>query len=144
MRKEETNFKDSTIFEGMTSIRAILRARDSLINDRKIKTVLYDGEKMIGGEGEIALSTAEIEDIELLLLETRRDLSNIMKETVNLAELGALFVENTAVFVGHAEGNEIVIANTLAKEGLFFAVMGSGRYRVAGADFAADKQLALG
>ena len=46
MRKEETNFKDSTIFEGMTSIRAILRARDSLINDRKIKTVLYDGEKM--------------------------------------------------------------------------------------------------
>ena len=46
MRKEETNFKDSTIFEGMTSIRAILRARDAGVNDRKIKTILYDTEKM--------------------------------------------------------------------------------------------------
>ena len=46
MRKEASNFKNSTVFEGMTSIRAILRARDAGINDRLIKTVLYDGSKM--------------------------------------------------------------------------------------------------
>jgi 23S rRNA (guanosine2251-2'-O)-methyltransferase len=46
MRKEAINFKDSAVFEGMTSIRAILRARDAGINDRRITTVLYDREKM--------------------------------------------------------------------------------------------------
>lgn len=46
MRKEAINFKDSAVFEGMTSIRAILRARDAGINDRRVTTVLYDREKM--------------------------------------------------------------------------------------------------
>ena len=32
MRKESLNFKDSTIFEGMTSIRAIIKANDDGIN----------------------------------------------------------------------------------------------------------------
>lgn len=42
MRKESLNFKDSTIFEGMTSIRAILKARDEGINDRVIEKILFD------------------------------------------------------------------------------------------------------
>ncbi len=42
MRKESLNFKDSTIFEGMTSIRAILKARDEGINDRAIEKILFD------------------------------------------------------------------------------------------------------
>ena len=46
MQKEEIKFKDSTVFEGMTSIRAILRGIDSGINDRQIKQILFDKDKM--------------------------------------------------------------------------------------------------
>ena len=45
MQKEEIKFKDSTVFEGMTSIRAILRGVDSGVNDRKIEKILFDKEK---------------------------------------------------------------------------------------------------
>ena len=46
MQKEELKFKDSTVFEGMTSIRAILRGIDAGINDRKIEKILFDKEKI--------------------------------------------------------------------------------------------------
>ena len=46
MQKEELKFKDSTVFEGMTSIRAILRGIDAGVNDRRIVKVLFDKEKI--------------------------------------------------------------------------------------------------
>lgn len=45
MQKEATKFQSSTVFEGMTSIRAILSAMDQKISDRKIETILYDLKK---------------------------------------------------------------------------------------------------
>lgn len=47
MIKEETKFIDSSVFEGMTSIRAILSAIDNKISDRKIVKVLFDKNKYI-------------------------------------------------------------------------------------------------
>ena len=46
MIKEETKFVDSTVFEGMTSIRSIISSIDNSISDRRIKRILYDKEKM--------------------------------------------------------------------------------------------------
>ena len=46
MIKEEQRFVDSTVFEGMTSIRAILKANDLNINQRRITKILYDADKM--------------------------------------------------------------------------------------------------
>lgn len=46
MQKEEIKFADSTVFEGMTSIRAIIQAFDDGINDRRIEKILYDDEKI--------------------------------------------------------------------------------------------------
>lgn len=46
MQKEELKFKDSTVFEGMTSIRAILRGIDAGINDRRINQILFDKERL--------------------------------------------------------------------------------------------------
>ncbi len=46
MLKEEVKFKDSLVFEGMTSIRAILHSIDENITDRKIEKVLFDKEKL--------------------------------------------------------------------------------------------------
>lgn len=46
MQKEELKFKDSTVFEGMTSIRAILRGIDAGVSDRRITTILFDKAKI--------------------------------------------------------------------------------------------------
>ena len=46
MQKEDLKFKDSTVFEGMTSIRAIISGIDSGVNNRKITKILYDTSKI--------------------------------------------------------------------------------------------------
>ena len=45
MIKEITRFQDSTVFEGMTSIRAIIKGIDECGNSRRIETILYDKDK---------------------------------------------------------------------------------------------------
>lgn len=45
MQKEEIKFKDSTIFEGMTSIRAIIKGIESGVNARKIEKIFFDKDK---------------------------------------------------------------------------------------------------
>ena len=46
MQKEEIKFRDSLVFEGMTSIRAIIKGIDAGINTRQIEKVLFDREKL--------------------------------------------------------------------------------------------------
>ena len=46
MIKEDVKFINSTVFEGMTSIRAIIRAWDDGIAKRQIKEILYDAERL--------------------------------------------------------------------------------------------------
>lgn len=45
MKKEYKKFEDSDLFEGMTSIRAVIKAFDSGISDRKIKEIYFDKER---------------------------------------------------------------------------------------------------
>ena len=45
MRKEAEKFDSSAVMEGMISIRAVIKARENGINDRKIEKVLFDREK---------------------------------------------------------------------------------------------------
>ena len=45
MKKEESRFAESTLFEGMTSIRAVISAMDSGISDRRIVKILVDRER---------------------------------------------------------------------------------------------------
>ena len=45
MIKENIKFQDSTVFEGMTSIRAIIKGNEKGCNDRKIETIYYDAGK---------------------------------------------------------------------------------------------------
>ena len=46
MQKESIKFDKSCVFEGMTSIRAVIRGIDSGVSDRKIETIYYDVDKM--------------------------------------------------------------------------------------------------
>lgn len=54
MIKEESRFGESTIFEGMTSLRAVLEANAKGISDRRILRVLYDTAKEKSKEKELA------------------------------------------------------------------------------------------
>lgn len=45
MIKEDVKFQKSVVFEGMTSIRAIINGAEKACNDRKIQRVLFDKEK---------------------------------------------------------------------------------------------------
>lgn len=68
MIKEESRFKESTIFEGMTSIRAILdNLKENEPNARKIEKILYDKDKIKSKAKEIAYlkKMAEIFDFEI-------------------------------------------------------------------------------
>ena len=47
MIKEETRFVSSTVFEGMTSIRSVIRGIDSGKSDRRIQKILFDKDKTI-------------------------------------------------------------------------------------------------
>ena len=46
MQKEAIKFENSLVFEGMTSIRSILRGNDYGVNDRQIISVLYDRDRI--------------------------------------------------------------------------------------------------
>ena len=46
MQKEEIKFADSTVFEGMTSIRSIIKGIDSGVNNRRIIRILFDEKKL--------------------------------------------------------------------------------------------------
>ena len=46
MQKESLKFIDSTVFEGMTSIRALIAGMDEKVSDRRIIKVLFDGHKI--------------------------------------------------------------------------------------------------
>ena len=45
MLKEDIKFSDSLVFEGMTSIRAIIKGIDSGVNDRRIEKIFFDAER---------------------------------------------------------------------------------------------------
>ena len=59
MQKEAEKFVDSTVMEGMFSIRAILRASEEGMNDRKIERVLFDKEKMKSKARELSFLRAK-------------------------------------------------------------------------------------
>ena len=70
MQKEILKFQDSTVFEGMTSIRAILRGIDSGINDRKIEKILYDKDKLNKISKEVGYLKAVSKKYDFELIET--------------------------------------------------------------------------
>ena len=68
MIKETSRFADSTVFEGMTSIRALLdNLKDGKANARKIEKILYDAEKEKSKAKELSYlrKMAELFDFEI-------------------------------------------------------------------------------
>ena len=79
MQKEEIKFVDSTVFEGMTSIRAIIRGIESGINNRKIEKILFDKERKPKISKEIGYLRAISEKFGFEIIETDcRELEKII------------------------------------------------------------------
>ena len=73
MIKEEVKFINSTVFEGMTSIRAILRAYDEGISKRQIKEILYDAARLAKISKEVGYLRAVSEKYGFSLREAEND-----------------------------------------------------------------------
>ena len=71
MRKEEENRKESNLFEGIVSLRALLDAMSCGVSDRKIETVFYQKDKVESSRREYdwLLHTSEREGFSLTLCE---------------------------------------------------------------------------
>ncbi len=93
MRKESFNFQDSTIFEGMTSIRSIIRAFDAGINDRKISKILFDKNNLKKISKDIGYLRAVSEKYGFTLVESNSD-------------------EIEKIALGNTHGGIIAIANS--------------------------------
>lgn len=63
MQKEAEKFIDSSVMEGMFSIRAILRASEEGVNDRKIETVLFDREKIRSKSKELSFLRSKAKEL---------------------------------------------------------------------------------
>ncbi len=74
MIKEESRFATSTVFEGMTSIRALLdNLKDGKENARKIEKILFDKSKLKAKEKDFRYLSkmAELFDFELLTVDAQ-------------------------------------------------------------------------
>ena len=80
MQKESIKFGASTLLEGMTSIRALLSARQDGINDRKIYRVLYDKTRKKDGR--------ELKFLEKMAQEHKYELQAVEPDKINALALG--------------------------------------------------------
>jgi 23S rRNA (guanosine2251-2'-O)-methyltransferase len=78
MQKENIKFLDSVVFEGMTSIRAILKSIDAGTNDRKIIKILYDKDRLSKIHKEIGYLRAISEEMGFEIIpSTKEELDSI-------------------------------------------------------------------
>lgn len=73
MQKEEIKFQNSLYFEGMTSIRAIIRGIDNGTNTRKIKEIYYDKARMDKIHKEVGYLRAVADKYGYTLIESDAD-----------------------------------------------------------------------
>ena len=67
MKKEESRFTHSNVMEGMTSISALLAAKESGSNDRQIKMIYFDAAKKAKKSRELAFLSAKCRQLSIPL-----------------------------------------------------------------------------
>ncbi len=83
MKKEESRFASSAVFEGMTSISALFAARDAGTNDRQIEKILFDAQKKEAKRRELAFLRQKCAEYDVPLVFTTKE------------EIDALTIGNT-------------------------------------------------
>lgn len=90
MIKEEIRFQDSNIFEGMTSISALLDAREKGKNNREIKEILFDAAKASSKARKLSFLRAKCTELGIPL--TMTDAQKINSLTVGNTHGGVIAV----------------------------------------------------
>ena len=109
MIKEEIRFRDSNIFEGMTSISALLDAREKGKNNREIKEILFDAAKASSKARKLSFLRAKCTELGIPL--TMTDAQKINSLTVGNTHGGVVAVcgERTlpaGAFLAYLDGIE--------------------------------------
>ncbi len=98
------------------------------------------GEEPIGGKGQIAFPTAKAENVKLAALrETGINVFDVLKETIDLTEFGALAVKDLSLAVGEAEGDEKFTGNAFPENAVLFTVVRLRGCLLSGAELSADE-----
>ena len=106
MQKEDLKFQSSAVFEGMTSIRAVIRAIDEGRSDRQLKEIIYDKDKMRKNAKESIMRNGELfshTDIEYYLKEFDKRTNKNLCISVCLAVLSGIVTALMVIFRPFAE-----------------------------------------
>ena len=116
MIKEESRFASSTVFEGMTSIRALLdNLKDGVKNARKIEKILYDKDKAKSKEKEIGYLTKMSELFGFEIISTT-------KEEIDDLTVGAS--HGGIVAICGERNYETLSSNSLIENGFYVMIEG--------------------
>ena len=116
MIKEDIKFQDSTVFEGMTSIRAILKAKDDGLDTRNIKKILYAADKMKNIYKEVGYLKAVSEKYGYEVVETTSE--EIEKIALGTSHKGIVAISDDRVIPMLTEDVEI------AENGFYCMIQG--------------------
>lgn len=113
MKKEESRFADSTVFEGMTSIRSVITAHENGINDRHIEKLLIDEERRKSKAKEIGWLTYKSHELGFAI------------EFVSSDELDGMTTGNThGGIIAHCSDRTIpMLSEAVLKEDGFYAML---------------------
>ena len=115
MQKEEIKFVDSLIFEGMTSIRSIIKGIDSGINTRKLEKIYFDKSKLKKISKEIGYLRAVSQNYGFSIIES--DTEYLDKITLGNSHGGL-------VAVGGARELPCLTADLIKDEGFYAMIQG--------------------
>ena len=105
MIKEDIKFQNSCIFEGMTSIRAIISSIDNNISNRRINKILYDKNKMTKIAKNVSYLKAVSDKYGFEVLESRSE--EIEKYTLGNTHGGIIAFTGERIIPPLSENSEI-------------------------------------
>ncbi len=116
MIKEQIKFQDSCVFEGMTSIRAIINAYESTYNDRKIKEIHFDTLKLDKIRKEVGYFRAVSDKYGFSLIESTSDKINEL--TLGTSHGGIIAITTKRTIPKLSENTELM------KDGFYCMIQG--------------------
>lgn len=116
MIKEDIKFENSTVFEGMTSIRAIIKGLELKVNDRAIEKILFDKSKLKKIGKEVGYLRAVSEKFGFNLIESNGD--EIDKLTLGTSHGGLLAIAGERTIPYLSEKSDII------KDGFYCMIQG--------------------
>ena len=116
MIKENIKFQNSLVFEGMTSLRAIIKGRELKTTDRDIEKILYDKDKLAKNAKTIGYLKAVSKDLRFIVEETTQ--SELEKITLGTSHGGIVAIAKERTIPS------LTAASDIKKTGFYCMIQG--------------------